>query len=172
MRIKGALLILLTACLGTALAMSTTESEDTDSGVVGAVIKAGGVSANVERKSAELPYDLSAIKRPMPKNIRSAGLFDAKSWYVPSPVQAAPAYVPPPQSLTPTLPFSFIGRMLDGEEVTLFLSRNDRQYTVKEKDMLDDTYRVDKIGESEAVLTYLPSNTQQTLLFNTVPIAH
>lgn len=62
--------------------------------------------------------------------------------------------------------------MHDGNEVTVFLSRNDRNYTVKEKDVLDDIYRVDKIGEGEMVLTYLPTNTQQTLSFNTTPAAN
>jgi hypothetical protein len=62
--------------------------------------------------------------------------------------------------------------MVDAGEVTLFLSKNDRHYVVKEKDILDDTYRIDKIGDSDAVLTYLPTDTQQTLSFNTTPAAN
>ena len=62
--------------------------------------------------------------------------------------------------------------MLDGNEVTVFLSRGDQHYTVREKDVLDDTYRVDKISEGEAVLTHLPTNTKQTMSFNTTPVAN
>lgn len=56
--------------------------------------------------------------------------------------------------------------MIDGNDVILFLSRNGRQFTVKTNDIMDDTYRVDKITGSDAVLTYLPMNVQQTLVFN------
>lgn len=176
MRIKGSLLILLTVSLGTALAMTAKDQEDASGDVVGAVTKdtrAHGVSGGAEQ-TAEMHFDLSAIKRPIPKNVHTTGLFESKSWYAPPPVPTvtAPAYVPPPQPTAPSLPFTFIGRMFDGKEVTVFLSRNDRNYTVKEKDVLDDTYRVDKIGEGDAVLTYLPTNTQQTLSFNTTPAAN
>lgn len=175
MRIKGSLLILLTVSLGTAVAMTAKEQEDASGDVVGAVTKetrTRGGSGGVEQPS-EMHFDLTTIKRPIPKNVHTSGLFESKSWYAP-PVQAVPvpAYVPPPQPRAPALPFTFIGRMLEGKEVTMFLTRNDRNYTVKEKDVLDDNYRVDKIGEGEAVLTYLPTNTQQTLSFNTTPAAN
>lgn len=177
MRIKGSLLILLTVSLGTALAMSAKEKEESSDDVVGAVTKdarARGASGTAEQQPSETHFDLAAIKRPIPKSVRTTGLFDSKSWYVapPAPVIPVPAYVPPPQPTAPTLPFTFIGRMLDGNEVTVFLSRGDRRYTVKEKDVLDDTYRVEKITEGEAVLTYLPTNTQQTLSFNTTAAAN
>lgn len=177
MRIKGSLLILLTVSLGTALAMSVKDKEDTTGGVVGAVTKearTGRATGSVAQQSSEMHFDLSAIKRPIPKSVRTTGLFDSKTWYVapPAPVIPVPAYVPPPQPTAPTLPFTFIGRMLDGNEVTVFLSRGDRRYTVKEKDVLDDTYRVEKITEGEAVLTHLPTNTQQTLSFNTTAAAN
>jgi hypothetical protein len=156
--------------------MTAKEKEDSSGDVVGAVTKDArphGVSGSVEQ-SSEMHFNLSAIKRPKPKNVHTTGLFESKSWYVPPPVPkvTAPVYVPPPQPTAPALPFAFIGRMLDGKEVTVFLSRNDRQYTIKEKDVLDDTYRVDKISEGEAVLTYLPTNTQQTLSFNTTTAAN
>lgn len=173
LRIKGTLLILLTVSLWTAWAVAFREQEDAPGDVVGAVTKedrAQSVSGGVAQPT-EMHFDLAAIKRPMPKSVRASGLFESKSWYVPPVVQTAsvPAYTPPPQPVAPSLPFTFIGRMVDRGEVTLFLSRNDRQYTVKEKDVLEDTYRIDKIGEGEALLTYLPTNTQQTMSFNTTP---
>lgn len=166
MSIKVILLILLTACLGTALAITAKEREASSGEVVGAAIKNARTDADLGPVS-EMHFDLSAIKRPMPKNTRTTGLFESKSWYAPPVVQPAPAYVPSVQSATPSLPFTFIGRMIDGNEVTLFLAKNDQQYIVKESDVLDGIYRIEKIGEGEAVLTYLPGNIQQTLLFNT-----
>ncbi len=174
LRIKWYFLTLLTACLGTALAMNAKEQDDLTSGVVSAVTKEvqkPGESGSSVQRFSETHFDLSAIKRPIPKEVRTSGLFESKSWYVmpQAPVVPVPSYVPP-QVTTPTLPFIFIGRMVDGNEVTLFLSKSDRQYTVKEKDILDDTYRVEKISDSDAVLTYLPTDTQQKLLFNVTTV--
>jgi hypothetical protein len=120
-------------------------------------------------------FDLSAIKRIAPENIQTSGLFQSKSWYTPppppppSPVSLLPPPPPPPPS-APQLPFMFIGRMIDGNDVTLFLTNNNQQYTAKMNDVLDGTYRVDKITEKSAVLTYLPMNIQQELVFNSTAI--
>lgn len=176
MRIKGSLLILLTVSLGTALAMTAKEQKEDSSDVVGAVTKesrAQGVAGSTEQDAGG-HFDLSTLKRPMPKSIRGSALFVSKSWYIAPPAPAAPVYISPTVSVptAPSLPFTFIGRLVDGNEVTLFLSKNDHQYTVKEKDVLDETYRVDKIDEAEAVLTHLPTNTQQTLSFNTTPASN
>lgn len=74
---------------------------------------------------------------------------------------------PPTQSTTP---FVFAGRMIDKTEVTLFLLGNNRPILAKVNDVIDGAYRVDKIGNASAVLTYLPTNTQQTVVFNSTAI--
>jgi hypothetical protein len=56
--------------------------------------------------------------------------------------------------------------MIDGKDVVLFLLKNGQQYSVRTHDTLDGTYRVGEITDKLAVLTYLPMNMQQTLLFN------
>lgn len=60
--------------------------------------------------------------------------------------------------------------MFDGNDVVLFLTKSNRQYAVKVNDVLDDTYRLDKITDNNAVLTYLPMNIQQTLVFNSTAV--
>ena len=180
MHIKGSLLILLTVSLGTALAMTAADQEALDSEVVGAVTKAShtrGERHAAAEQPSETHFDLAAIKRPLPKKIGSSGLFESRSWYAPPPVAAVPVVEtvstqPPPQPTAPPLPFTFIGRMLDGNEVTLFISNGGNQYTVKTHDVVDETYRVEKIAESEAVLTHLPTGTEQTLTFNTTQAAN
>ena len=77
---------------------------------------------------------------------------------------------PQQQSAAPAMPFTFVGRMIIGNEVSLFLIRNDRQYVAKVNDVLDNAYRVDKITGVSAVLTYLPMNTQQTITFNSTAV--
>ncbi len=177
LRIKGSLLILLTVSLGTALAMTAREKEDAPGEVVGPVTKNArtqGASGSAEQEPSAMRFDLASIKRPIPKKVRNSSLFESRSWYTPPPAPVVPVqtYVPPPEPTAPSLPFTFIGRMVDGKVTILFLSKGDNRYTVKEKDVLDETYRVDKISESEAMLTHLPTDTQQTLSFNTTAAAN
>lgn len=170
MRIKGVVLLVLLPCLGTALAMAVSGRDDTSHEVVDAVDQktASGRSFSEQREPGQptIHYDLSAIKRTVPDNVRVGQLFQPKTWYSPPPPVPVNSLQPPPPPGAPPLPFTFMGRMIDGNEVILFLSRNGRQYTVKANGVMDDTYRVDKITNSNAVLTHLPTNIQQTLVFN------
>lgn len=151
-------------CIGTAVAMAVSGHDDVDSSeVVAAVSKHS--NAQPGQSSGNLNLDLSAIKRTVPEKVHSAGLFQSKSWYTPPPPPPVTA-LPPPQPVAPTLSFKYIGRMIDGNEVVLFLTKNGHQYTVKVNDVLDENYKVEKITDSMAVLTYLPMNIQQTLSFN------
>lgn len=151
-------------CLGTAVAMAVSGRDDVDSSeVVAAVSKHS--NSEPGQSSGNLNLDLSAIKRTVPEKIHSAGLFQSKSWYTPPPPPPVTA-LPPPQPVAPTLSFKYIGKMIDGNEVVLFLTKNGRQYTAKVNDVLDENYKVEKITDSMAVLTYLPMNIQQTLAFN------
>lgn len=175
MRFKESVLFVLISCFGTALVMAVPKQDDsTTSDVVGAVEKK--LPANIrsatdqrEQSQRDIRFDLSVIKRPVPDNVQTSGLFQSKTWYTPPPQQPASSLPPPPPS-APSLPFTFIGRMIDGNDTILFLSKNGRQYTVKANDVLDDAYRVDKITDNNAVLTYLPMNIQQTLLFNSTAV--
>lgn len=148
--------------LGAALAMAVTgQDDDAAAGVVGAVQKPAPVSQAAQPQKR---FDLAAIKRGMPEPEQQGTLFRSKSWYVappPPPVSVAPA----PAPTAPPLPFTYIGRMVDEGVVVVFLSGNGRQYTVKAGDVLDNTYRVETIGDNDAVLTYLPLDIKQTLTF-------
>jgi hypothetical protein len=185
-RINGVALVVVISCLGTALAMAFSGREDDAvSGVVGANEKKPSIanqSGNDQREQSQTDkhFDLSAIKRTAPNKIQTSSLFQSKSWYtapppaaIPSPplanVVASPPPPPPPPS-APQLPFTFIGRLIDGNDVTLFLIFKNQQYSAKLNDVLDDTYRVDKITDKSAVLTYLPLNILQELVFNSTAV--
>lgn len=175
-RIKGSVLFVLISGLGTALAMAVPATEDNSvPDVVGAVEKdlSSPVRSGVEQgdSRSEVHFDLSAIKRTVPENIQSSALFQSKSWYKAPPLPPQPAVsLQPPAPSVPTLPFTYVGRMINGNDVILFLSKNDREYTVKKNDVLEGTYRVDTITENNAVLTYLPMNTTQILAFNSTAV--
>lgn len=76
-----------------------------------------------------------------------------------------PASAPPPAQApqAPPLPFTYLGRIRSGGTTTVFLARQNRESVARLGDILDDTYRVDKIEETRMVFVYLPTGTQQFL---------
>ena len=62
----------------------------------------------------------------------------------------------------PALPFRYIGKMVDGGKLAVFLSNGADSFTVTEGERVGD-YRVDKISEAEIRFTYLPLKTKQSL---------
>lgn len=81
-------------------------------------------------------------------------LFPRQSWYV------AP---PPPPPTMPPLPFSYLGKFIDGENVVVFLSSADQNFAVREGDVVNGNYRIDEIAPPTMTITYLPLNQKQTL---------
>ena len=174
MQIKGGGLIVVIFLLGTALVMAFSGKDEASTDVVEAVANTHSshkqlVTSEREQTLSDTSFDLSSIKRKSPKPSKNSELFQSKSWFTPPSPQQISSFLPPPPS-APQLSFTFTGRMIDGNEVILFLSKNGRQYTVKVGDVMDDTYRVDKITNMNAILIYLPMNMQQTLTFNSTAI--
>ena len=103
--------------------------------------------------------DLARLHREEVTEVK-ADLFAAKSIYPEPPPVPAPVAVAPS---APSLPFSFIGKFIDGEVVTVFINKNNQDYSVRLNDVVDNTYRVEKISDDRVVFTYLPLDIQQTL---------
>ncbi|MFC5550650.1 hypothetical protein [Massilia aerilata] len=89
------------------------------------------------------------------------GVFGRQDW-TPPPPPPQPAPPPPPPS-APPLPFSFIGKSVADGVWEVYLARGDRTYVVRDKTLIDGTYRVDAIAPPVLTLTYLPLNTVQQL---------
>lgn len=70
---------------------------------------------------------------------------------------------PAPAPTEPQLPFKYIGKLGDGSEYTVFLSAQNKSYAVKLGDTIIQTYRIDEIKPPVMILTYLPTNTKQTM---------
>ena len=82
--------------------------------------------------------------------------------WTPPPPPPAPAPAPPPPS-APPLPFTFIGKSLQDGVWQVYLARGDRTYLVRDKEVIDGTYRVDAIKPPVLTLTYLPLDKVQQL---------
>jgi hypothetical protein len=92
--------------------------------------------------------------------------FGAMSWYVPPPPpppKPAAKPLPPPPPAAPPVPFSFMGRYEDGGTRIILLVKGDRIYTVTEGEVIDKTYRVERLAGGQLELTYLPLDIKQTI---------
>ena len=94
--------------------------------------------------------------------------FSRQSWTpIEKPAPVKPVPLPPPTPLpaptAPALPFVFLGKKLEAERWEVYLSRGDQTLIVREKDVIDNTYRIDRIAPPTLMLTYLPLNQSQQL---------
>ncbi|MFJ4345176.1 hypothetical protein [Pseudomonas sp. NPDC089401] len=105
----------------------------------------------------------------------SRDLFPAQQWTAPAtlatvteqPVVAAP--VAPAAPTAPALPFEFIGRLGDRDDLQVFLQSGEKLYVVRQGDVIDDTYRLDRVSANELDLVYLPLHQSQTLSVGSAP---
>lgn len=109
--------------------------------------------------NADAEAALALPRRPSMKP-EGGNLFPVRSWYVPPP---PPKLGPPPPPMAPPLPFTYVGKMVDGDQLLVFLDRQGRNYVVKAGDVIDGTYRVNGVQGAVLTLTYLPLNIQQSL---------
>lgn len=87
-------------------------------------------------------------------------LFSVRNW-APAPPPAMPVVVPAPTA--PPLPFAFLGKKLEAGAWEIYLARGEQTFIVREGQVLDGIYRVDKIDPPALALTYLPLGQTQTL---------
>lgn len=157
-------ILLALAAGAVALSLSLAHGGRDDDAVVEPVLseKADKPQRKPEVVASAADLDLARLRRravgPEPANA-----FSSRSWYVPPPPPPPPPKVAPPPPSAPPLPFSYLGRLVEGDVRTFFLARGDRVLTVKEGDILDGIYRVDGVEGSTMSLTFLPLNIKQSL---------
>ncbi|MNE51613.1 hypothetical protein D3C80_1462490 [compost metagenome] len=146
----------------TAQVASRTSSEAPRPAAAGQPVTSANAPAAAARQSATNPV--------------KADLFPAQNWRVapprPSAAEMAAAKAPPPVAPTPMappLPFEFIGRLSDGQRTRVFLQSGEKVYTVHPGDVIDNTYRVDRITSTELKFTYLPLHQSQSLAVGSAP---
>lgn len=89
--------------------------------------------------------------------------FGATSWYVPPPPPPPVKPPPPPKPTAPPMPFSFLGFYEEAPGKIVMLVKGDRLYTVSVGDVIENTYRVERISAGAVELTYLPLNIKQSI---------
>jgi hypothetical protein len=118
-------------------------------------------------KAASAELDLAALARPR-RTGASRDPFAADPWAAaPAPKIAPPPPPPPtvapPAQRAPTLPGTFLGRMVDGKRLVVFLDRQQGVLTLQAGDVIDNTYKIEAITQTEVRLLYLPSGEKQAI---------
>jgi hypothetical protein len=103
------------------------------------------------------------------KDLSPAGdLFAARSWIAapaPGTVTEQQLVVTPVVQVptAPSMPFQFVGRLDDRSDLQVFLQSGEKIYVVRKGDVIDETWRIERISEKELSLVYLPLHLAQTL---------
>ena len=90
-------------------------------------------------------------------------LFDSRSWAPPPPPPSQVKDPIPPKPTAPPLPFVYLGKKLENGKWEAYLARGSDTYVVREKSMIDRTYRAESITQTTLTITYLPLKQVQTL---------
>lgn len=110
-----------------------------------------------DKEPVLLAQSIDTLQRGGEANPEAKDIFARQSWYVPPPPPKPAPPAPPP------LPFKYLGKFIDGNQVTVFVTQGDRNLAVKTGDVIDGTYRVDSIAPPMMTLTFLPLSMQQSL---------
>jgi hypothetical protein len=140
---------------------------------------ASSVQPTAAKQQAAIAKARADVARDAEKSanlvVPQVDLFAAQSWYV-APVVTAEqqaaldsAAVAPMVPTAPPLPFQFIGKLEDSQQLQVFLQNGERLYVVRAGDVIDDTYKIDRISATEMSLVYLPLKFAQTLSVGSAP---
>ena len=160
------LVLAVVLCMTLAATVGVSQGEEVESVPDAAAAARPDSTRQVQRRDASAdgaPLLLDRLARRAPAG-PNQDAFAGRSWVAPPPpvVEA-----PPAAPSAPPLPFTYIGKMQEGETgpLTIYLVQGEQAYSVKKGDVIDKTYRVESIDTAHIVLTYLPLRIKQTLTF-------
>jgi hypothetical protein len=114
--------------------------------------------------SEAVRVELERLAKTKPESgVEFADVFGATSWYEPPPPPPPMPPAPPPPPTAPPLPFTYLGLYEDAPTRLTILVKGDRMYTVSEGDVIENTYRIERVTPGLMELTYLPLNIKQSL---------
>jgi hypothetical protein len=119
---------------------------------------AAQLAAKIDAKPLALP-ERPALGEP------AGALFASPSRQASAAKAAAAPAAPSP----PPLPYRFAGRVVRDGMVQLFLAKGDIAIPINPGKILDDTYRVEAIGEDRITLVYLPLNHRESIALRHTP---
>jgi hypothetical protein len=104
---------------------------------------------------------------PRAARTQAGDLFESRGWMPRErPTQPPLQPVAQPGEQLPPLPFTYMGKWTERDQVVVLLASEGRNYIAHVDEVLDGTYRIDSIEASHLVMTYLPLGLRQTLDFD------
>jgi hypothetical protein len=88
--------------------------------------------------------------------------FGARSWTPVAPVRPQVVQAPP-KPVAPPLPYRIAGQVSYDGGMQVVLARDDRVFTVREGETLDNVYRIESITPDAVTFVYLPLDERQQL---------
>ena len=157
--------------LATALAaIFAPKPEDSETQPVGSRPQGSGQAA-VPAVATQAPPEVVTALLPRPRTSlqhKPRDLFHVEPPPQPVVARVSPeAMVPPPPPMAPPLPYTYMGKLAEQGQFSVFLTRNGKPYVARPGDVLDGQYRVDAIDPPVLELTYLPLAQKQTLNIGT-----
>jgi len=76
-----------------------------------------------------------------------------------APPEEIAAAAPPPKPVTPPLPFSYAGKLVEDGNALVFLTHGTRNLAVRPGDVIDGVWRVESIRPPTMMMGYLPLKT-------------
>jgi hypothetical protein len=61
------------------------------------------------------------------------------------------------------MPFTFLGLYEESSKTTIMLTKGDQVFTVSVGDVIENTYRIDRVELGTVEITYLPLNIKQSV---------
>jgi hypothetical protein len=147
---------------GPVAAATNVDITGTQVAVLRAASAVGSTAAVASAAADSEAIDLSRLKRP-PQAAAVTDLFAVPQ--APAPVHAPEARTKP---TAPPLPYTFFGRMVEGNATRVFLARGELTFAVSPGDTLDGVYRVEQVTDTAVALTYLPLDIKQNLDIGTI----
>jgi len=71
----------------------------------------------------------------------------------------------PAKRTTPSLPFTYAGKLVENDQAIVFLQHGQSALSVKAGDVIDGTWRVESVSSSSLLFSYLPLGTVVPLTF-------
>lgn len=127
------------------------------------VALATSASAPSARTESAVDLDLRQLERSK-KTESIADLFAPRIQppvASPDTVSAEPPAPPAPRA--PPLPFTYLGKYIDGEKTEVFIAQGDEHYSVEKGKKIDGQYKVEKVTATAVTFIHLPSGTRQSL---------
>ena len=109
-----------------------------------------------------------ALDAPAERPVLTASISQAAAVASPGPDISLPAQQREPARPAaprepPPLPFIYLGQMVDQGKTTVFVGRGDDHYDVAPGLVIDDTYKVERVTETQVTFVYVPLGARQVL---------